>query len=66
MKEWAVVNKNINELILNSVNQRKNFIYELEGKIIGLSGNQNTPKFTNISKDEIKEFNFDKELERLK
>lgn len=48
------------------MNQRKNFIYELEGKIIGLSGNQNTPKFTNISKDEIKEFNFDKELERLK
>lgn len=51
---------------MDSVNQRKNFIYELEGKIKGLSSNQNTPKFTNVVKDEVKEFNFDKELERLK
>ena len=66
LKEQAAVNKNVDKLIKHSVTQRRNFIDELEGKIKGLNGEQNTPRFTNLIKEEVKEFNFDKELERLK
>lgn len=53
-------------LLRSSMNQRKDFVQEIEGRLRGLRGEKSTPTFKSISKEDIKSFNFENELERLK
>jgi hypothetical protein len=53
-------------LLRDSLSQRRNFVHEIEGRLKGLRGDKATPTFKNVSKEDIKSFNFDNELERLK
>lgn len=53
-------------LLRDSLSQRRNFVNEIEGRLKGLRGDKATPTFKNVSKEDIKAFNFDNELERLK
>ena len=46
--------------------QRRDFVDELEGKLNGLKVDKTTPTFKAITHEDIKTFNFEKELERLK
>lgn len=56
----------VNDLLKDSVKQRKDFVDEIEGRLKGLKTDKVTPTFKNITKEDIKTFNFEKELERLK
>jgi len=65
---WEPLQRNIsvNELLKSSVIQRRDFVDELEGKLNGLKVDKTTPTFKAITHEDIKTFNFEKELERLK
>jgi hypothetical protein len=55
----------VNDLLKNSVMQRRDFVDELENKLKGLRGEEVTPKFMG-DKKEVGAFSFEMEIEKLK
>lgn len=58
--------RNFGEVLQDSMHNRHDFINELENRINSIKNQEVTPTFQNITKEDIKSFNFDKELDRLK
>lgn len=60
------VKKHYDDVVQDSVDQRQDFIHELDNRINSIKSSGIVPNFHNISKEDLKSFNFDKELDRLK
>lgn len=58
--------QSLNDMLQHTIIQRRDFVNEIENRLRGSKADKATPTFKPITKEDIKTFNFERELERLK